>query len=251
MAEARMKAIPEFLKSGGAGYLGPGGISGMDMGADPNVTAQVINQANAAQNAKTFQAAMTGLNQGSQGGYQLADPSAAPGVPPGTSMTNLGPALTQAAKIRAAAQVASAGINAGGKGQPSASIVVRDPNTQLPVTLHIPRASPASVGSAANQWGVPNVDQPAPNAPPPGNALPGVPRAPGTTSAPPTTSAAPNNAAAGNAQLQASVKANLGRMPPSVQSDITAAAAKNNGQPIVGVDAQGPYALGASGTKHR
>ena len=74
------------------------------------------------QGAKDFQATMTGLNQGSQGGYQLAPGSAVPpGLPPGLNLTNLSPAMVQAANINAAARLGAATIGAGGKGPKSSS----------------------------------------------------------------------------------------------------------------------------------
>jgi hypothetical protein len=253
MQQAQMKEIPNLLKApGGAALLGPGGLPGMSMGADPSVIQDAINRANAAQAAESLQKSGTGINQLSQAGMPTT-PQAASGVTGLPIPQYLGPALVQKAQIDEAARLGAASIGAAGKGQPSASMQVRDPNTGELITLHVPRATPTSVGAAAKSWGVPTVDQPPANAPIPGQALPGVPALPMTQTDTPANAPAPppQNTAAGTPNAQATVKANLANAPAAVRSDVLAAAAKNGGNPVIGRDAQGPYVLGASGTKHR
>ena len=75
----------------------------MSLGGSPGAMTNLAQAGDTAQGAKNFQATMTGLNQGSQGGYQLAPGSAVPpGLPPGLNLTNLSPAMVQAAHINAA-----------------------------------------------------------------------------------------------------------------------------------------------------
>jgi len=102
MQEAYLKAIPEMNKAGTLGIMASSPLYSAGLaGADPSVVADTIQRQQQAEDAKTFQAGMTGLNQGSQGGYQVANPNAViPGLPPNVQLTNKGPALAQAATIR-------------------------------------------------------------------------------------------------------------------------------------------------------
>ena len=281
--EQQKNAISILKEPGGGSFLASGNPLGMSLGGSPGAMTNLAQAGDTAQGAKNFQAAGTGLNQMSQGGYQLAPGSAPPpGLPAGMTTTNLGPALTQAAKIRAAAEVQAAGIRAaGGAGSGvSTGLVGTDPVYGTPVTGRAsPKATPQQIDDWYRTHGGVRMDQP-----PPPLALPGpggatslqpnttglppaqqdtdnsplatVPAATaaatGKTSAPPPAATQQSNATAGTAALQQSVNANLGRMPAAVQTDIRGAAAKNGGQPVVGIDTDGkPYALGASGQKYK
>jgi hypothetical protein len=210
---------------------------------------------------------MTGLNQGSQGGYQLAPGSALPpGLPAGTNLTNLGPAIVQGDKIKAAAQVQAAGIKAAGGGGVSTGLVGTDPVYGTPVTGHAsPKATPQQIDDWYRTHGGVRMDQPPPPLalPGPGGATslqpntPGLPPAPQDTdnppppskqtSAPPPAATQQSNATAGTAALQQQTLKMLPQLPPAVQADIRAKMATNNGMPVVGVDANGPYVQGAKG----
>ena len=273
--EQQKNAISILKEPGGGSFLASGNPLGLSLGGSPGAMTNLAQAGDTAQGAKNFQATMTGLNQGSQGGYQLAPGSALPpGLPAGTNLTNLSPALVQAAKIRAAAEVQSAGIRAaGGAGAgPTVSVQGTSPGTQLPMSVRYPKnwtQQQIDDDLVKNRGGA-SVGQPPPPLalPGPGGATSlqpnttGLPPAPQDTDNPPPpskqTSALPpaatqqSNATAGTAALQQSVNANLGRMPAAVQTDIRGAAAKNGGQPVVGVDTDGkPYALGASGQKYK
>ena len=81
MADEQQKnAISLIKEPGGAAFLASGSPLGMSLGGSPGAMTNLAQAGDTAQGAKNFQATMTGLNQGSQGGYQLAPGSA---VPPG------------------------------------------------------------------------------------------------------------------------------------------------------------------------
>ncbi len=267
--EQQARAIDLAKLPGGGGLLASeGNPLGASLSSDPGVLTNLAVAGDTAQGAKNWQAAATGLNQASQGGYQL-QPGAPlpPGTPEGMSLTNLGPALKQAATIRAGAERDVAAIKAANTGGPSVSVAGRDPTTGEPLTVHYPGkwTQQQISNDLINNRGATPIDKQ------PGNlALPGTGL--NVTSLPPATldegadplasvptaanlgtptAANAQNAATGHAALQQSVNANLGKMPAAAQADIRAAAAKNGGQPVVGVDEQGPYALGAKGQKYR
>jgi hypothetical protein len=116
--EQQKNAIALGKVVGGGDILAdPGNPLGASLSSNPGVLTNLAQAQRNEQGAKDFQATMTGLNQGSQGGYQLAPGSAVPpGLPPGLNLTNLGPAIVQGDKIKAAASMANAAIGAGGKG---------------------------------------------------------------------------------------------------------------------------------------
>jgi hypothetical protein len=116
--EQQARGIDLAKLPGGGGVLAsPGNALGASLSSDPGVLTNLAVAGDTAQGAKNFQATMTGLNQGSQGGFQPAPGSPLPpGIPAGMSFTNLGPALVQKGIIDAAARRDAATISAGGKG---------------------------------------------------------------------------------------------------------------------------------------
>jgi hypothetical protein len=113
MQENYLKAIPEFAKSGTLDILANAPqYAGAFGGASPDVIQDAIRRATMGQTAETFQKSGTGFNQFAQGGLQV-DPNAVPGMA-GVKGTLTDPALVRAAQIRANAQIAAAGIGAGG-----------------------------------------------------------------------------------------------------------------------------------------
>lgn len=285
MDERQKNAIALSARPGGSELLAdPGNALGQSLSGNPGALTNLARAGATAQGNINFKNAMEGANFGSQAGVTLPADSY-------TGMTGLKgfqdttPRAVTVEQIRAAGNLAAAQARASGVAAPSVSVSVTDPTTQLPMTVRYPgKMTPQQVQQDLRNRGVLNVDTPPPplalpNAgggrtsltPNPGalppapkddgsagdilSTVPGVADATsGNTSAPPpqATSAAPNNAAAGTAKLQELVNANLGRMPAPVQKDIRAAASKNGGQPVVGVDTDGkPYALGASGQKYK
>ena len=277
--EQQKNAISILKEPGGGSFLASGNPLGMSLGGSPGAMTNLAQAGDTAQGAKNFQVTMTGLNQGSQGGYQLAPGSALPpGLPAGTNLTNLSPALVQAAKIRAAAEVQAAGIRAaGGAGAgPTVSVQGTSPGTQLPMSVRYPKnwtQQQIDDDLVKNRGGAAVGQPPPPLAlPGPGGATSlqpnttGLPRAQqdtdtdplatvpaataaatGKTSAPPPAATQQSNATAGTAALQQQTLKMLPQLPPTVQADIRAKMATNNGMPVVGVDANGPYVQGAKG----
>ena len=91
--EQQKNAISILKEPGGGSFLASGNPLGMSLGGSPGAMTNLAQAGDTAQGAKNWQAAATGLNQASQGGYQLAPGSAVPpGLPPGLNLTNLGPA---------------------------------------------------------------------------------------------------------------------------------------------------------------
>jgi hypothetical protein len=130
--EQQKNAISILKEPGGGSFLASGNPLGMSLGGSPGAMTNLAQAGDTAQGAKNFQATMTGLNQGSQGGYQLAPGSAVPpGLPPGLQLTNLSPAMVQAANINAASRIAAASIGAGGKG-PKDTFTWQNPAIPVP-----------------------------------------------------------------------------------------------------------------------
>ncbi len=257
--DTRMKAISEVGKlPGGVGFVAQ--APGMDQFGDQAAWSQFANAANTEQAAKNFQATGTGFRDYSEGGL-LVNPQQIPG------MQGVQGQLTDTARVRAE-EIRQAGSNARAAsaqavaGLPRVTTNYRDPTfgTENSVSFGPKTSLQARQDFLRNQAGLVPIDQPMPNAPIPGTggALPGVPPLPmAQTDTPANTPASgpPQNARAGTPSLQDQVKASLNRpgsVSPAAKADIMAAAAKNGGQPVVGTDAQGPYALGADGkTKYR
>ena len=117
--EQQKNAISLLKEPGGGSFLASGNPLGMSLGGSPGAMTNLAQAGDTAQGAKNFQAAywieprITGRLSTSS---WLALP---PGLPAGTNLTNLGPAMVQAANINAAARLAAATIGAGGKGPKS------------------------------------------------------------------------------------------------------------------------------------
>jgi hypothetical protein len=266
MAEARLKATPELLKTpGGASLLGPGGIPGMGQDTDPGVMQDAMTRANAAVAAENLQKSGTGLNQLSQGGYGTT-PQTASGVTGLPIPAYSGPALAQAATIRGQYQLAGDRIKAAAGGGGGAPITEEgtDPETGQKVSFRGGgKISDKAFNDAKSRYTVP-IDR---QLPPP--ALPG-----GTTVAPsdtttkpaatPTTQpgtgsgggGTPRNMQAGANAVQQMVLANQDKLESVFGKDGAADIARgikaNNNMPVVALDPKGYNGwaiVGASG-KH-
>lgn len=125
MREAYLKEVPNYAKEGLLPVLAgtnPGALAG----SDPAALQLAQQQWETAAGAKNFQAGATGLNQASQGGYQV-NPNVVPGVAGSTVGPYRGPALAQAATIRG--QYGLAAANAKGGGEPKVTIGQPMPST--------------------------------------------------------------------------------------------------------------------------
>lgn len=253
--EANLKGLYEAGKTPGMLSIAASSpqYAGIFGGADPNAVADVIARQRQGEDLTNLQHAGTAYNQFAQGGGDATGLLANQGINLGPSA---GPALVQAARIRAAAQIAAAKLRAQGEGAPTESTTYTSPDTQLPTNVHFPKnMTDAQKRAYLASRGVPMVDQTQNQQP-----LPQAQRDEGTNSgkpatAPPTKTNVPpapnsqttSNTAAGVRDVQQKVMANLSRFPPQVAADIRAKA--GNGPPVVQSDGKGGYKiLGAKGS---
>lgn len=245
LQEANVKEFANIAKlPGGAEFAAQMPSMVGAIGAEPGAWTNLARAGTLANTATNLKDAGTGVNQLSQGGYPV-DPTAVTsitGVPVGAYR---GPAIVQGDIIKANAQLMGDRIKANATLGPSDTVKVTDAATQAEHSLNYPRKMTRDqINADLASRGLGPVDAPAGSPPLPGGAAQG-------SSGGKSTYVPPQNEKAGNAALQQQVQANLGKMPPAVQQQIRGAAAKNGGQPVVGVDQQGPYALGADGNKYR
>lgn len=256
MYEANLKGLYEGGKTPGMLSIMANSpqYAGVFGGADPNAIADVIARQRQGEDLTNLQHAGTAYNQFAQGGGDATGLLGAQGINLGPSK---GPALVQAAQIRAAAQIAAAKLRAQGEGAPTESTTYTSPDTQLPTNVHFPKnMTDAQKRAYLASRGVPMVDQTQNQQPLPqaqrdegSGGKPAAPPPTRTNVAPAPNAQTTSNTAAGVRDVQQKVTANLSRFPPQVAADIRAGALKNGGVPMVQSDGKGGYVIkGDKGT---
>lgn len=251
MYEANLKGLYEGGKTPGMLSIMANSpqYAGVFGGADPNAIADVIARQRQGEDLTNLQHAGTAYNQFAQGGGDATGLLGAQGINLGPSK---GPALVQAAQIRAAAQIAAAKLRAQGEAAPTVGTTYTSNVTGLPENVHFPKnMTPDQRKAWLQSQGVPMIDQQPGNQPLPqaerdtGSAQPpakGAQAAPIRTNVPPNP-ASSSNANAGARDVQQKVMANLSRFPPGVTADIKAGAAKNGGVPQVVPNGKGGWVI--------
>ena len=257
MYEANLKGLYEGGKTPGMLSIMAASpqYAGVFGGADPNAIGDVIARQRQGEDLTNLQHAGTAYNQFAQGGGDATGLLGAQGINLGPSK---GPALVQAAQIRAAAQIAAARLRAAGEGAPTESTTYTNQATGLPTNVHFPKnMTDAQKAQWLTAHGVPSVDQTQNSQP-----LPQAQRDEGTSgksAAPPParTNVAPapsaqttSNAASGVRDVQQKVMAILPKLPAAQAEDIRAGAARNGGVPLVQSDGKGGYVIVGAKGKH-
>ena len=240
LAEARLKALPELLgKPGGAHLLGPGGISGMDMGTDPGVMQGVIGAADRAQAATNLEHAGAGIASTTAAGFQpsAGQASVATG---GFSGPQGDPTAIGVAKLKLQGDLARAAASAGNAGPRESMEIPNQYGGKSTLSFPARMSDQQKQGYLAGK-GVLPADAPPPNAPlPSGSVAPPPPvtglqpRQGGKSGSDQST--VPNNAQAGADAARQAVLANIDKLKTinrPAYDDILAGMAKNNGKPDV------------------
>ncbi|HEY4384386.1 MAG TPA: hypothetical protein VGN34_07935 [Ktedonobacteraceae bacterium] len=261
LAEARMKAVPEFFKAGLGGVAG--GEYGLVDPNDPNVQ-QAIQQYNDMQSTERFQKGATGLNQATMGGFQPSGDQASAI----TGVTNLAQNIDTPAQMKLKGDLARAAASAARGNEPGAPSVTKSgppvggvqTNFTYGPKTHLTQAQiDADFASrTANSQVTPKI----PGLPPAPASTTMAQRDPGgsqdttqsTVTAP--TKSGPRMPADVKimqnddpqvSRLQKSVVANYTTMPKATADDIRRGSTGNGGQPIIAMTPKGPAAVGASG----
>lgn len=145
MKEAYLKETPNYAKEGLLPVLmgtNPAALAGADPAALDLANRQYYETAA----AKNFQAGATGLNQASQGGYQV-NPALAPGVAGTTVGPYRGPALAQAATIRGQFGLAAANARGTQEGRTTVQTTLPIDASGVGHSISTPKVGPDNVQS--------------------------------------------------------------------------------------------------------